>query len=167
VLVQNGLVTLTDGANEATVTFDSSVFKDINIIMSPCNDVVIIETTSSAQESISIRGGAGDDTVTLGTVDNSFDTNIHANLIVYAGEGFDSVTIHDGSSEAEKTTKITPTAVQGLYADSTKSISYFGVEAMTINLGTEEADVVSTCNLSQPARTLESLDCSQIKKYRT
>ncbi|EJK50116.1 hypothetical protein THAOC_30946, partial [Thalassiosira oceanica] len=89
VLVQDGLVTLNNGgATEATVTFDSSVFKDINIIMSPCNDVINIESTSSAQESISIYGGAGDDNVTLGTVLNAFDANVHANLIVYAGNGF-------------------------------------------------------------------------------
>ena len=111
-------------------------------MMSNCDDEVSILQTYSDASSIEILAFDGNDRIVLGDVTQSFDTGIHANIIVDAGKGpNDILSVADGASTAPKVIAVRPTTLSGIHGDVNRLISYFSVETLNISLGTADAEV--------------------------
>ena len=139
-----------------TVTFDKS-FRNIIIMMSPCDDTVIVQETFDNSESIGILTGKGDDLIEIGTLNSAFDTEIGAPVVVDAGYGTDKLIIYDDNSAViTKKQEVLPTLVRGIHDNENHTVSYFHVEEMEIYLSQCDVEVRSTAKDS-----LLTVDCNK------
>jgi hypothetical protein len=139
-------VTLHDGhifisGNEVVVF--GSVYKDIRIIMGDCNDKVFITKTHNDASSIEIIGAGGNDTIELGIEGEALESLVFSNIIIDGGTGTENVlTIHDsGSSTLKPRIEVRPTLIKGILGSTSKTVSYFNMDALNIYLGTASANV--------------------------
>lgn len=139
--------------NGATLVY-GTVFKNIIIKMSRCDDVVRIKQTYDYTNNslIDIFTGGGDDMIEIGDEGHGIEDRIYSNIIVEAGNGTDSLIIHDDGSPLEKDIEIRFNFIRGFdgadYRNSTDftDVFYFGVEHVVINLGVEDqvVNIMST-----------------------
>ena len=114
---ENKVVLTTDDDNNVIATISpkhlsgdirvtvGSIFKNIEILGSPCNDEIILERTPFEVEgSVSIDGQSGNNTITIGTTDNGAGVDsIFKRVYVYGGLGKNTLIVDDSASDASKT----------------------------------------------------------------
>ena len=123
-------------------------FKNIVIIMSPCNDVVHIKKTYDDTSTVLIKGGAGNDKITIGEQGTVFEDQIHAPIVIKtAKENSDyEIEVHDAGSIEEKEIALTPRGISGVHALDSATISFDpsnGIGDVKLRLGKK-----STMNVS-------------------
>lgn len=126
---------------------------------------VHIKKTLSDSSSIEIIGSDGDSSIVLGEVATAFDNEIYPNIIIDAGSGFDSLTIHDSASTILKSVEIRPTLMNGLHVDTTRSISYFGIEDIDLELGTTSANLTVYSTAKNTSLKLSSQDGDDVMTF--
>ena len=141
-------VTLSEGSifiNGNEVVSVASVFKDIILLMTDCNDEVTIEKTYTDASSIEVIGYDGDDNIVIGALHPStpaLELEIFANVIIDGGAGSaDELIIRDVGSSASKSIGVFPTMLTDIIGGTNGTISYFAVENIDMLLGTNDADV--------------------------
>ena len=148
------------GVNEI-ISFGSS-FKNIIFIMSNCNDEVFISKTHGDASSIEIQGADGNDVIELGNADHPLET-IFGNIIIDGGKGSDKLTLQDMSSTQSKpNVELRPTTMTGIHGSDDNSISYFGVEASFVNLGSVPANVTVFSTSKDSSLTLTTQDANDV-----
>jgi hypothetical protein len=116
-------------------------FKDIQFIMSACDDNVYIKSTKMDASSIEIIGTSGTNTIELGYASAPFEDQIHCNVIIDGGKGTkDQLKIHDSSSSLLKDIELRPTLISGIHSSNNNTISMFSIELIDIELGTSPAN---------------------------
>ena len=133
----------------ATITFGRP-FKIIELIMSPCNDIVNIIKTYDDTEEVIIIGGSGSDVIELGKVNTKFEDQIHSDIIIESepGSHYDIIVNDEGSNES-KTIDVRPNGLTGFHEFNNRTIAYppFGVNEATLRIG--EGTMINVVNTAE------------------
>ena len=117
-------------------------FKNIVIALSNCDDEVSVASKLySDTSSVEILGYGGNDNIELGDGSEPLEAILFGNIIIDGGEGEDVLNINDSISSALKSVEVRSTVLNGLHADNSNTISYFGFENVDVMLGSSNANV--------------------------
>lgn len=97
--------------NDEIISFGSP-YKDIILILSNCNDQVIISKTYADVTSVEVQGNNGDDNIVLGDTTQALDIDMHGSIIIDGGVGSDVLSILDQGSSISKTIEVQPSKLQ-------------------------------------------------------
>ena len=126
-------------------------FKIIDLIMSPCDDIVHIKKTYDDTIDVFITGGGGNDKIELGEVNTVFEDLIHSNIVINArkeGSNYE-IDVHDESSSDSKVVEVVPNGIIGFHEFNNKTIAYppFGIDNVTLRLGENtDLNIENTAN---------------------
>lgn len=156
--------------DEDTITIDGieavqfgDAFKDIQFIMSLCDDRIYIKSTKMDASSIEIIGNSGNNTIELGDALAPFEDQIHCNVIIDGGKGSrDELKIHDSTSPMLKDIELRPTLISGFHDSSNNTISMFNIELIDIELGTAPANLTVYSTSKDTSVTLTSQSANDI-----
>ena len=141
-----------DCSNGYNVTLDEGVlivqgariefgtpFKIIDLIMSPCDDIVHIKKTYDDTIDVFITGGGGNDKIELGEVNKVFEDLIHSNIVINArkeGSNYE-IDVHDESSSNSKVVEVVSNGIIGFHKFNNKTIAYtpYGIGSVILRLG--------------------------------
>jgi hypothetical protein len=152
------IATITLAGGNPRVVKVGSVFEDIEIHGSPCNDVIILERTFDVKGSVYINGYDGDDIIKIGGDDtNNGVDSIFKTVYTFGGEGENTLIVNDSTSSLSKTEVVLDGGsllqiLNGLN-DTSSDLSYEDFDTITLLLSNTNATVLAVTSTLEGSMT--------------
>src|SRR5262249_43683651 len=127
----NYVVTATDVTRNNLPILSYATVENLTLNAGAFGDTAAVQSTTAVTP-VTLKMGGGDDVVTVGSATNSLDT-IRGQVTVDGQVGVDRLTINDQGAVRGVGYTITSTAVSRFGDTPVASVSYAGVEDLTVN----------------------------------